>query len=148
MSVVSIADHMQAVVDHLAVLKVGRGVQPPGTGWQGAPAVSEFVPYGIAWRIGSKDRIRWSLSGEFSEAYPYIFIRSFGGTVAQAEEHADAVAALMLARTPDGTWALTVPGRTVIDIRQDNASTSTRTYNTETPLPESGEFYSLRSDPA
>lgn len=149
MTVVSVADHMQAVVDHLADLNIGRGVQPAGTGWTGAPGHSPFVAYGIAWRIGSRDRTRPDLDGQFSRADLSVFIRCFGGDVDQAERHLDAVATRMLARDPaSGLWALDIPGRHVIAISQENASTSTRTYDTETPLPEAGEFYTVRTDPA
>ena len=150
MTTVSISDHMQAVVDHLADLNIGRGAPPDAPhGWQGPPGVSPYIPYGIAWRIGSKDRIRWSLDGDFSRADILVFIRCFGGTVGEAEEHLDQVAARMFARHPEtGEWALTIPGRHIIDVEQQNATTSTETPSTEVPLPEAGEFYAINTDPA
>jgi hypothetical protein len=143
---VSVADHMQAVGDHLAGLNIGDGGQPTGTGWQGAPGQSAFVPYGICWRIGSNDRRIWSLDGVIAEARMSVFIRCFGATREQAETLLDQVADAMLERAGTG-WALQVPGRTVIQIMQDNGSTTTRSDKTEVGIFESGDFYRIYSDP-
>jgi hypothetical protein len=145
---VSIADHMQAIVDHLADFNVGYSAPPEQHGWDddGPPGQTEFIRYGIAWRVGSKDRIRWSLQGDFSEAYLLVYIRCFGDTAAAAEAHLDAVAARMLARDDTG-WALTVPARAVLDIRQDNGSTTTESTTTEAGYWEAGDFFAIRTDP-
>lgn len=146
----SIADHLVAVVDHLnaAGLNVAQGAPPATWGWAGPPGQSEFADYGIVWRIGSKDRIRWSLEGTVEDVYLYLFIRSFGPDIDRAQRHADAVAARLSERDPQtGRYLLDVPGRRVVDVRQDNSTTSTATYDLEVPAPEAGEFFAVRTVP-
>jgi hypothetical protein len=141
---VSYSDHIQAVVDHLndAGLNVGRGAKPAGSGWQGAPGQSAFVPYGIVWRIGAKDALDLSMDDDrLTMANLLIFVRCFGGTVGEVETHLDAVHAQML----DG---LTVPERAVVRVYLDNGQTTTRSESTEVALFEAGNFYRLWTVPA
>jgi hypothetical protein len=140
---VSITDHIDAVVDHLNVagLPAGRGVQPETTGWQGAPGQSEFVPYGVVWRIGSNDARDLSLDDRTSvEARLLVFIRVFGGTATQAEQFLDAVHDQMV-------HGLTVPGRSVVRVWLENGQTTTKSDATEVSLFEAGNFYRLWTVP-
>lgn len=144
---VKVSDHVQAVVDHLnddqlGSLNAGRGVPPEVYGWQGAPGQSQFVPYCIVWRIGSKDAVNRNLDDVLAtEGRLSIFIRCFGGTVAQVEDHLDELHARMLS-------GLTVPGRHVVWVRMENGQTSTRSDDVEVTKFEAGNFYRLRTRPA
>lgn len=143
----NVSDHTAAVADYLADLNIGRGVKPADTGWQGTKGQSPFVAYGIVWRIGSNDRRNWSLEGDTSEGRLMLFVRTFGGTVAEAEGLLDAVSARMLAKNPDGTWSLEVPDRRVVNVLQDNGSTTTVSEDTEVGLFEAGDFFRVFTDP-
>jgi hypothetical protein len=141
----TVTDHVQATVDHLNArgLNIGRGVKPAGTGWQAAHGQSPFVPYGILWRIGAKDAVNLSLDDNRGlEAYLLLFVRCFGGTVAEAETLVDQVRAAMLDQT------LSVPGRSLVSVQLDNGQTTTRSDNTEVGLYEAGDFYRVRTVPA
>lgn len=145
---VRVGEHVQAVVDHLTAggLLVGDGKPPDGHGWQGPPGQSEFARYAIVWRIGSKDRWRWSLQGDVDEARVTVFVRCFGADVRQAEELLDDVSVRLLARDADG-YLLDVPGRQVMHVAQDVGTTSTETNYAETGLPEAGDYWTIRTVP-
>jgi hypothetical protein len=141
---VSVSDHTQAVVDHLNGRDVltGRGVKPQGAGWQGTRGQSPFVPYSILWRIGAKDSVNLSLAdNRGSEARMLLFIRSFGGTVAEAEGQVDAVRQALLDQS------LQMPDRSVITVYLDNGQTTTRSDDTEVGLFEAGDFFRVRTVP-
>jgi hypothetical protein len=140
----TVSDHVQATVDHLNArgLLVGRGVQPSGSGWQGTPGQSAFVPYAIVWRIGAKDAVNLSLDdASHTEGYLLLFVRCFGGTVAEAETKVDEVRAAMLDQS------LQVPARRVVSVRLDNGQSTTRSDDREVGLYEAGDFYRVRSVP-
>ena len=145
---VRVGDHVHAVVDHLnaAGVLAGHGAPPDGHGWQGPPGQSEFARYAIVWRIGSKDRARWSLQGDVDEGRVTVFVRCFGGTISEAQELLDDAAAALLARDADG-YLLQVPGRKVLHVAQDVGTTSTETNYAETGLPEAGDYWTIRTVP-
>ena len=150
---VRVSDHIQAVVDHLndgqlvdpttdETVMFGRGVQPDGTGWQGAASQSPFHPYGIVWRIGSKDAVNRNLDDTLAtEGRLLVFVRVFGGFSTQADDVLDLMHARMLS-------GLTVPGRDVLWVRLDNGQTSTKNEDVEFTLYEAGNFYRIRSRPS
>jgi hypothetical protein len=133
--------HVTAVMDHLTGggLAVGRGVQPAGTGWTGAPGQTAFVAYSILWRIGSLDVRSTTLADQFDDEMPLLFVRSFGAFPQQADQQNDAVRERML-RVP-----IVVPGRIVQRVWLENSQTTTATENTEVSLFEAGDFYRLRT---
>ena len=153
MTAVEVSTHVQAVVDHLndgalvdpttgATVLFGRGVQPDGTGWQGAASQSPFHPYGIVWRIGSKDARNLSLDDrQATEGRLLVYVRVFGGFPDQADDVLD----LMHARMMD--HGLTVAGRRLVSIVMDNGQTSTKTEDVEFTLFEAGNFYRVRTVP-
>jgi hypothetical protein len=111
----------QAVTDHLNDEDVlaGRGVKPDGGGWQGSPGQSEFVPYVIVWRIGSKDRTHRDVDGNFDRSRPLFHIRYVGATATQADAlQRDGDEALL--KTP-----LPIAGVTVTNVLYDTSITTT-----------------------
>jgi hypothetical protein len=129
--------HVTAVMDHLTGggLAVGRGVQPAGTGWTGAPGQTAFVAYSILWLIGSQDLFSATLADTFGEERPLLYIRSFGGNPQQASQQKDAVRHLMI-RVP-----FTVPGRVMQRVIPENGSTENTTQEREVGLHETGDFF-------
>ena len=135
--------HVTAVMNHLTGggLAVGRGDKPADTGWTAQPGQSEFVAYSILWRIGSLDVRSTTLTDQFDDETPLLFVRSFGGTPQQADQEIDAVRQRML-RIP-----FTVPGRVMQRVWLENSQTTTRTDTTEVGLYEAGDFYRVRTSP-
>jgi hypothetical protein len=135
--------HVQAVVDHLqaAGVIVGRGDKPAGGGWADVPGQSAFQTYAIVWRIGSLDVRSTTLTDQFDDEQPLMFVRTFGGTAAEADTLLDTVRTRML------TVPLTVPGRLLQRVWLENSQTTTRTDNTEVGLYEAGDFYRIRTSP-
>jgi hypothetical protein len=133
--------HVTAVMDHLtgAGLAVGRGVQPAGTGWTGAPGQTPFVAYSILWRIGSLDVRSTTLVDQFDDEQPLLFIRSFGAFPQQADQQNDAVRNRML-RVP-----IVVPGPGCAAGLVGELADHHRTENTEVSLFEAGDFYRIRT---
>lgn len=96
--------HTDAVVAALeaAGLAVGRGVEPPGAGWQGEPGDSDFVPYAVLYPTpGMPD-------GDLADPNEYIDYSCQATCVAATQEGAEAVADIV--KTLVGQ-RLTVVGR-------------------------------------
>ena len=138
--------HTTAVLEHLtdAGLLIGDGAPPDGGGWAGPPRHSEFVRYGILWRLGSQDERSLTLEDRFEVATPSFFIRVFGPDRTSTDEIMDAVRQRMLHEP------MTVPGRIVHRVRLDNSQTTTRSTSAEVAAGahEAGDFYTVRTTPA
>jgi hypothetical protein len=67
-----------------ANLPVGRGTQPPGSGWQGEEGVSEFVPYVVLFPSPGQPY------GNEAEPYEYLDYTVQATVVAATQEGAEA----------------------------------------------------------
>lgn len=96
--------------------QVGRGEQPAGTGWQGAPGQSEFVPYYVLHPIPG-GQLDGPMGDPHADSELIWQVNSQAATQAQAETMADAArAALLSSAAHDG---VVVDGRAVTAVTSE-----------------------------
>lgn len=105
---------------------VGRGEQPPGSGWQGEPGESEFRPYAVVYPSpGVPD-------GSVADPVEYLDYRAQATCVAATQEGAEAVADLV--RTAWVNAPLPITGRTSYPGQADGERPASRDDTASPPL--------------
>lgn len=126
-----------------ASLHVGDGDKPAGTGWQGNPGASNFVPYVIVYPLlgGTVDG---SLDDPQADAWPAYQLTSTGGTRAQCELIADRARAVMLTAIAGQT----IDGRRIGFVLIDALPGATREDDNQPSLYFAPERFRLQTSPA
>jgi hypothetical protein len=143
-----ITDAIISALTSVALI-VGDGVQPKNNppsqpvGWQGAPGVSTFGPYVVAYPLlgGSLDG---PLGDPDADAEPVYQITSVGGSRQQCEWVADKVRAVMLG----GALLLTVGDRRVVRVSPDVLPGATREDDSQPSIWFAPERFRLYVTPA
>jgi hypothetical protein len=123
-----------------ASLHVGRGAKPAGSGWQGEPGASDFVPYVVLYPGGHLDD---GVLGDPWEDLDYrVQATCVAGTCEGAELVADIVTATLIGKV------VPVPGRGMYPFQLSGGAPASRDDQVEPPVHYAVLNLMARSGPA